>query len=102
MTLRTEDISWTVGTAPIVRGVTLRLPDAGVLALVGPNGSGKSSLLRLLAGLRQGTGGAAYIDRPIQSFRRADLARRMALVEQQATPMIVKRVEGRSRISEMC
>ncbi len=34
MTLRTEDISWTVGTAPIVHGVPLRLPDAGVLALV--------------------------------------------------------------------
>ncbi|WP_193079916.1 ATP-binding cassette domain-containing protein [Pseudooceanicola spongiae] len=86
-----------------MHGVTLRLPDTGVLALVGPNGSGKSSLLRLLAGLRQGTGGAAYLDdRPIQSFRRADLARRMALIEQQATTMIVKRVEGRSRKPEMC
>lgn len=86
MTLSSENVSWIAGGAAIVRGVTLRVPDKGVLGLVGPNGSGKSSLLRLLAGLRRGTGGAVYVDgRPMQSIRRAEIARRLALVEQQAT-----------------
>ncbi len=86
MTLRAEDVSWAAGGVPIVRGVTLRLPEKGVLGLVGPNGSGKSSLLRLLAGLRRGTGGAIYVDgRPIDGIRRSEIARRLALVEQQST-----------------
>ena len=85
MTLRAEDVSWAAGGAPIVRGVTMRLPEQGVLGLVGPNGSGKSSLLRLLAGLRRGTGGAIYLeDRPIESLRRKEIARRLAHVEQQS------------------
>lgn len=86
MTLSTDNVSWVAGGAPIVRGVTLRVPDSGVLGLVGPNGSGKSSLLRLLAGLRRSTGGAVYVDgRPIHRIRRAEVARRLALVEQQAS-----------------
>ena len=85
MTLRAENVSWTTGGNAIVRGVTLRLPDKGVLGLVGPNGSGKSSLLRLLAGLRRGTGGAVYVDdQPIARLRRPEIARRLARVEQQA------------------
>ena len=85
MTLRAEDVSWAAGGAPIVRGVTMRLPEQGVLGLVGPNGSGKSSLLRLLAGLRRGTGGAIYLeDCPIESLRRKEIARRLAHVEQQS------------------
>ncbi|WP_071799525.1 ABC transporter ATP-binding protein [Natronohydrobacter thiooxidans] len=86
MTLSAENVSWTAGGAPIVRDVTLALPEKGVLGLVGPNGSGKSSLLRLLAGLRRGTGGAVYVDgQPITRIRRAEIARRLAVVEQQAT-----------------
>ncbi|MGY6567839.1 MAG: ABC transporter ATP-binding protein [Salinarimonas sp.] len=86
MTLRAESVSWTVGGTAIVRGVTLELPEKGVLGLVGPNGSGKSSLLRLLAGLRRETGGAVYVDgRSIARVPRSEMARRLALVEQQAT-----------------
>ncbi len=86
MTLSAENVSWTAGGVPIVRGVSLDLPEKGVLGLVGPNGSGKSSLLRLLAGLRRGTGGAVYVDgRDITRIRRSEIARRLALVEQQAT-----------------
>lgn len=86
MTLRAEAVSWRAGRTEIVRGVTLRLPERGTLGLVGPNGSGKSSLLRLLAGLRQTSSGAVLVDdRPIREVRRAEIARRVALVEQQAS-----------------
>ncbi|WP_226626963.1 ABC transporter ATP-binding protein [Alloyangia pacifica] len=86
MSLRSKNISWTSGGATLVRGVSLRGPEHGVLGLVGPNGSGKSSLLRLLAGLRRGTSGAVLVDqRPIEAMPRAEIARRLALVEQHAT-----------------
>ena len=86
MSLRSENISWSSGGAAIVKSVTLRVPDQGVLGLVGPNGSGKSSLLRLLAGVRRGSGGAVLVDQqPIETIRRSEIARRLALVEQHAT-----------------
>ena len=89
MTLRARDIAWEAGGQPIVRGVTLRLPAGRFLGLVGPNGSGKSSLLRLLAGLRRGSGGAVLLDeRLMPAIPRREVARRLALVEQQATTEI--------------
>lgn len=42
---------------PVVRDVTLDLPDGGVLAVLGPSGSGKSTLLRAVAGLEPVSGG---------------------------------------------
>lgn len=85
MTLRAENVSWAHGNAPIVKNVSLRLPDQGVLGLVGPNGSGKSSLLRLLAGLRPATAGAIYLDdTSLAQLKRREVGRRIALVEQHA------------------
>lgn len=86
MTLQARDIAWEAGGHPIVKGVTLRVPEGRFLGLVGPNGSGKSSLLRLLAGLRSGSGGAILLDgRSMSAIPRREVARRLALVEQQAT-----------------
>lgn len=38
--------------------VALQLPASGVSALIGPSGCGKTSLLRCIAGLERGQGGA--------------------------------------------
>ncbi|MCR4265427.1 ABC transporter ATP-binding protein [Nitratireductor sp. ZSWI3] len=84
MTLQARDLAWETGGQPIVKGVTLRVPEGRFLGLVGPNGSGKSSLLRLLAGLRRGQGGAVLLDnRPLSTISRREVACRLALVEQQ-------------------
>src|SRR5262245_11574239 len=40
-----------------LRGVTCRIPAAGMTFIVGPSGSGKSTLLYLLGALDQPTGG---------------------------------------------
>lgn len=86
MTLQAQDVVWKAGGQPIVRGVTLRVPEGRLLGLVGPNGSGKSSLLRLLAGLRHGSGGAVLLDgRSMSGTPRREIARRLALVEQQVS-----------------
>jgi len=85
MSLAARDVAWSAGGQPILRGVTLAVPPGGVLGLLGPNGSGKSSLLRLLAGLRRPEQGTVSLDgTPLPNVRRRDLARRVALVEQQA------------------
>jgi multiple sugar transport system ATP-binding protein len=49
------------GTAHIVRGVSIDISDGEFCVLVGPSGCGKTTLLRMIAGLEQITGGAIEI-----------------------------------------
>ena len=70
--------------APVVRGVTLAVPAAGIVGILGPNGSGKTTLLRMLAGTRQPQRGSVTLDgAPLTRFTRTALARRMAVVPQE-------------------
>jgi iron complex transport system ATP-binding protein len=85
MSLSTRDVSWVVGGRRIVDGVTLDVEPGSVVGLLGPNGSGKSSLLRLLAGVRAPSSGQVLLDgADLAGVRRRDVARRVAVVEQQA------------------
>ena len=49
------------GTVDILRGITLEVAQGETVGLVGPSGSGKSSLLMLLGGLEQATGGSVKV-----------------------------------------
>ncbi len=49
------------GDAAALQGLSLRVPDGEVLAVLGPSGSGKSTLLRLLAGLDRPSAGAVRV-----------------------------------------
>lgn len=81
-----REVSWQVGGALILDGVSLRAEPGSTLGLLGPNGSGKSSLLRLLAGLRRPSAGAIDIDgRAMAGWSRRELSRRIAMVEQQVS-----------------
>ena len=83
--LAAENLGWSVRGAPVVRGVSFALAANETLGLIGPNGSGKSTLLRLLAGvLRPNNGCVHLLGRPIAGMGRREVARALALVEQQA------------------
>ena len=69
---------------PVLRGVSLAIPDGGIVGILGPNGSGKTTLLRLLAGTRHPQRGTITLNgAPLGRFSRAALARRMAVVPQE-------------------
>ncbi|PHK95490.1 histidinol phosphatase [Pseudoroseomonas rhizosphaerae] len=83
--LEAEALCWPARRAPILRGVSLAVRDGEMLGLVGPNGSGKSTLLRLLAGLLPpARGEVRLLGRPLRRTPRREVARLVALVEQQA------------------
>lgn len=94
MSLAVENVSWRAGGCLVLDDISLQLPAGSVLGLIGPNGSGKSSLLRLLAGLRRPDAGRVLLQgRTLAELGRKPLARRVALVEQQASTELDVTVE---------
>jgi branched-chain amino acid transport system ATP-binding protein len=50
------------GRALAVQGVSLTVPDGGIVALLGPNGAGKSTTLRVVSGLLRPRAGSVLLD----------------------------------------
>lgn len=85
MTLCAHDLCWSAGGVEIVRNVSLEIRQGEFLGIVGPNGSGKTSLMSLLCGLRKAKSGDVTLNgKSMESLNRRDVARSIALVEQQA------------------
>ncbi|WP_328869850.1 ABC transporter ATP-binding protein [Streptomyces sp. NBC_00287] len=89
MSLRADRVSRRADGRLILDGVTL-VPEPGTtVGLLGPNGSGKSTLLRLLAGLLGPTAGVVTLDgEPLAARPRREIARRLAVVEQQVDTQV--------------
>src|SRR4051812_13537180 len=80
--LRANDVSFSYGDVPVLRGVSLTLGAGEVVTLLGPNGSGKSTLIRTLLGQLRPTEGISWRARPLAAWRRRDLARLVAYLPQ--------------------
>jgi len=79
----TISFSYELGV-PTLRDVSLSVAQGEFLSLVGPNGSGKTTLLRLLDRIyvpHRGT--ITLFDRPLSSYTRAAIARKIAFVPQE-------------------
>ncbi len=86
MSISINDVHWSAGGLMIVNGISIDVAPGKTLGLLGPNGSGKSSLLRLICRLRNLKSGVITLgSTDIAAMARLDIARRVALVEQQAT-----------------
>ena len=83
--LRADRVSRDADGRSILDGVSLAPAPGSTVGLLGPNGSGKSTLLRLLAGVLAPASGVVTLDgSPLTALHRRDVARRVAVVEQQA------------------
>jgi iron complex transport system ATP-binding protein len=71
------------GAPPVLEDVSFALAPGRITVLLGPNGSGKSTLLKLLLGiLKPDAGKIEWENRPLLSYRRAELARMVAYLPQ--------------------
>jgi putative ABC transport system ATP-binding protein len=60
---------------PVLRGITLRVPEGEFLALMGPSGSGKTTLLNLIAGIdRPDAGNVSVAGTDIGTLNESQLA----------------------------
>ena len=68
---------------PVLRGVDLELAAGEQVVLLGANGSGKSTMLRVLSGVLPPVAGKVELfERAIESWDRAELARRVTVLPQ--------------------
>lgn len=81
------------GSVPILRDIQFSVKKAEFFGIIGPNGSGKSTLLKMISGVASYDAGEVWVaGKSIQKYSRKELARILAVLEQESLPPIGFRV----------
>ena len=84
--LELHDVCYGYDEEPVVDGISLDVDRGDFVGIIGPNGSGKSTLLRLMGGTLASWSGRVLLDgRGVESYRRRDLGRCIAVVPQESS-----------------
>jgi iron complex transport system ATP-binding protein len=84
LSLRGVTASYTAASAPELREVDLALHAGELVCVLGPNGAGKTTLVRVASGLLvPSVGKVELLGADLGSLPRPEIARRLAVVEQQ-------------------
>lgn len=92
MTLRTEDLRFSYGDRPVLRGVDFTAADGDVTVVMGRNGAGKSTLLKHFNGLLEPDDGRVFVDgEPVEYDRGSieGLRSRVGFVFQQPEDQLI-------------
>ena len=86
--LRFEAAAFGYAGVPVLRGIGLSLSEGELVGVLGPNGSGKTTLVRGAARVIPAREGAVtLLDRPVGLYERRELARTLAVIPQEGTPI---------------
>jgi iron complex transport system ATP-binding protein len=92
--VRLDGVTVTYRDRRVLDSVDLHIAPGERVALIGPNGAGKSTLLRVASGLLRPVAGRAELGgEEVATLDRLEVARRLAVVPQQATLPFATRVE---------
>jgi iron complex transport system ATP-binding protein len=82
--LSVKDITIKYGPCEILRDTAFDLAEGEIVVLLGPNGVGKTTLIKALNGTLSATSGQVLLDeKPLGSYSRREIARRIAVVAQE-------------------
>lgn len=100
--LTADAITVRLGARTVLSDASLDVAEGEIIAVVGPNGAGKSTLLRVAAGLLRPASGAVILEgKPVESWHRTEIARRIAYLPQEGRvhwPLSVRAVVSLGRI----
>ncbi len=86
--LELVDVEKHFGGLPAVGGVSLKVDEGEILALVGPNGAGKSTLLKAISGMQPATRGSIKFDGQEISGLKAHAVRKYGISMVLQTPRV--------------
>jgi iron complex transport system ATP-binding protein len=87
--VKVERASKSFGQDVALHEVTMSVQTGEFVGVIGPNGSGKSTLLRLLSGVESASGGSIFLrERSATTYSRKELAKWMAVLQQDALPPV--------------
>ncbi|EHQ88587.1 ABC transporter ATP-binding protein [Desulfosporosinus youngiae] len=82
------------GTIPVLQDIQFQVKAGETFGIIGPNGSGKSTLIHAMSGfLKPSQGKILLNNRLIGSYRKRDLAKFIAVLEQEGIPPLSFTVE---------
>ncbi|WP_088188908.1 ABC transporter ATP-binding protein [Desulfosporosinus sp. FKA] len=94
-------VSQDYGWGPVLQNINFHLTEGESTGIIGPNGSGKSTLIRVISGLLvPSQGEVRFRGKTVHSYRKRELARQIAVLEQEGTaplPFTVKEVVAMGR-----
>ncbi|GAB2895584.1 ABC transporter ATP-binding protein [Streptomyces mayteni] len=81
--LSAREVTISYGGDPIVRELSIDIPDGGLTMIIGPNGCGKSTLVKAFARVLKPVGGRILLHgRDLGGYRPKEAARQVALLPQ--------------------
>lgn len=81
--LSLSDLKVSLGTRPVLKGITLDVAAGEFIGLIGPNGAGKSTLLRAALGLLRGSGDIRIAGHDAASLSARERAHHVAYLPQE-------------------
>ncbi|SHI85797.1 ABC transporter ATP-binding protein [Desulfosporosinus lacus] len=82
------------GTIPVLQDIEFQIKEGETFGIIGPNGSGKSTLIRTMSGLLKPSRGKILLNgKSISSYRKRELAKIIAVLEQEGIPPLSFTVE---------
>ena len=86
MSVEAKNVGFSYGGDPVLRGVSFRIGEGELVAVLGPNGVGKSTLFGCVLGFLKPTEGSVELfGRDVRALSRRELARCVSYIPQSAT-----------------
>ncbi len=80
-----ENLNFTINEKKILGGICISVKEGEFVGLIGPNGAGKTTLLKCINGINKAEGKIKVNEKNIRSFSDKELAREIALMNQNTT-----------------